>query len=420
MSTNGSPTFPGTYRAVCLEVLPDRVRAQIPQLFSTEVITIYDFSGPWPTAGDDGWVFFEAGLASHPVWAGAEGKTYGGTEGPQGPPGPPGSSGAPGPPGPHGPGSTVPGPVGPPGPTGPTGGSGPQGPTGPPGPPGQAVTIMGSVPSSGNLPTSGNKAGDAYITQDTGHLWVWDGTAWVDAGPFVGIGGQQAWPAYKVVTLGIAVNAATGGTSDVVLLDGTVLPDYDGWVEILVNGGYGGNSTFNVNCRQGLYAPDYLDPTGQAWLAWGWMASPGPAVWEVIGDCQLSFPVTKGTGPHVSWRGNWSPTTLACSFRSRATVKFFSAVGQPIAIGPVGPAGPAGPQGPPGPGGVDPSQLGLRFVQPTAATTWSISHTLPFYPNVAVVDSTKREIIPGAIDFPSNTAVTLTFSAAVAGEAYLS
>ena len=278
----------------------------------------------------------------------------------------------------------------------------------------------GSVASSGNLPTSGNKAGDAYITQDTGHLWVWDGTAWVDAGPFVGIGGQQAWPAYKVVTLGISVNAATGGTSDVVLLDGTVLPDYDGWVEILVNGGYGGNSTFNVNCRQGLYAPDYLDPTGQAWLAWGWMASPGPAVWEVIGDCQLSFPVTKGTGPHVSWRGNWSPTTLACSFRSRATVKFFSAVGQPIAIGPVGPAGPAGPQGPPGPGGVDPSQLGLRFVQPTAATTWSISHTLPFYPNVAVVDSTKREIIPGAIDFPSNTAVTLTFSAAVAGEAYLS
>jgi hypothetical protein len=61
-----------------------------------------------------------------------------------------------------------------------------------------------------------------------------------------------------------------------------------------------------------------------------------------------------------------------------------------------------------------------RHVQSTAATTWSITHNLSFRPNVSVVDSTGREVWPGAVDYPSATAVTLTFSAAVGGEAYLS
>jgi hypothetical protein len=61
-----------------------------------------------------------------------------------------------------------------------------------------------------------------------------------------------------------------------------------------------------------------------------------------------------------------------------------------------------------------------RHVQSTAATTWSITHNLAFRPNVSVVDSTGREMWPGAVDYPSATAVTLTFSAAVGGEAYLS
>jgi hypothetical protein len=39
---------------------------------------------------------------------------------------------------------------------------------------------------------------------------------------------------------------------------------------------------------------------------------------------------------------------------------------------------------------------------------------------VSAVDSTGREIVPGAVDYLSATAVTLTFSAAVGGEAYLS
>jgi hypothetical protein len=85
--------------------------------------------------------------------------------------------------------------------------------------------------------------------------------------------------------------------------------------------------------------------------------------------------------------------------------------------GPPGPPGPTGPQGPPGPAG----EMGAyRHVQATAATVWSITHALAFRPNVTAVDSTGREIWPGDVDYPSATTVTLTFSAAVGGEAYLS
>lgn len=64
--------YGGTYRAVCLEVLPDRVRAQVPQVFATTVITIFEFAGLRPAEGDEGWVSFESGLAERPIWVGSE------------------------------------------------------------------------------------------------------------------------------------------------------------------------------------------------------------------------------------------------------------------------------------------------------------------------------------------------------------
>jgi hypothetical protein len=87
--------------------------------------------------------------------------------------------------------------------------------------------------------------------------------------------------------------------------------------------------------------------------------------------------------------------------------------------GPQGPAGPPGPAGPAGPAGTSPV-VAYRHVQAAAATVWSIAHGLTFRPNVSAVDSTGREMWPGAVDYPSATTVTLTFSAAVGGEAYLS
>lgn len=105
--------------------------------------------------------------------------------------------------------------------------------------------------------------------------------------------------------------------------------------------------------------------------------------------------------------------------------------------GPEGPAGPTGPAGPPGPAGPAGSQgpsgpsgsqgpPGVAAVesftwnQATASTTWTISHTLGYFPAVTVVDSTGTLIFPATVHYVDVATVQLTFSAAVGGLAYLS
>jgi hypothetical protein len=311
--------YGGVYRAVCLEMLEDRARVQVPQLFAAEDVVVYEFAGPRPVAGDSGWVFFESELAERPVWAGSE--------------------------------------------------------------------------SSGG------------------------GTS------------AASWPPYKVVTQEVSIESGTTGITDLVVLDGSYEVAFDGWIEAIVSGGYGAHSPTSVNVRQGVYAPGYMDPTGNDWIAFGYMASPGPNQWESIGDCLLSVPVIKGQTPTLRWRGNWSPGTVPCSFRSGVSVKFYSGagesgtlslVGPTGATGPQGPEGPPGPTGPQGPGGAGAQTLAYRHVQPTASAVWTITHGLSFYPNISVVDSSGREVVPGAIDYVSSATVQLTFSAAFGGEAYLS
>lgn len=58
---------------------------------------------------------------------------------------------------------------------------------------GTSVTIAGSVADAASLPTDLVLAdkGDGYITSDTGHLHVWDGTAFVDVGNITGPAGPQ-------------------------------------------------------------------------------------------------------------------------------------------------------------------------------------------------------------------------------------
>lgn len=133
--------------------------------------------------------------------------------------GPAGPVGETGPQGPTGPQGSI-------GPSGPVGDDGPPGPSGPVGPKGDSisaafeadelvvyqegveidrqnvrgadgtsVTIKGSVPTSADLPASGNTVGDGYITDDTGHLWTWtDALTWVDAGEIRGPVGPSGPP----------------------------------------------------------------------------------------------------------------------------------------------------------------------------------------------------------------------------------
>ena len=89
--------------------------------------------------------------------------------------------------------SGVTGPTGPTGSTGPTGATGanstvtgPTGPTGATGPQGVAVDLKGSVALIANLPPTGNTVNDAYIVDQDGDLYVWNGTSWYSAGQIVG------------------------------------------------------------------------------------------------------------------------------------------------------------------------------------------------------------------------------------------
>lgn len=79
--------------------------------------------------------------------------------------------------------------------------------------------------------------------------------------------------------------------------------------------------------------------------------------------------------------------------------------------------GPQGPQGPPGGGGGG----GGTYLhdQPIANDTWTIVHNLGFFPNVTTFDTANDEII-GSLQHIDNTTLTITFSVAVSGEAYLS
>lgn len=56
--------------------------------------------------------------------------------------------------------------------------------------------------------------------------------------------------------------------------------------------------------------------------------------------------------------------------------------------------------------------------QASASTTWSITHALGGRPSVTVVDS-ARTVVIGDVVYNSDTSITITFTAAFSGFAYL-
>jgi hypothetical protein len=83
--------------------------------------------------------------------------------------------------------------------------------------------------------------------------------------------------------------------------------------------------------------------------------------------------------------------------------------------GPTGPQGPQGPQGEPGTGGT----ASFTYTQNTAASIWDITHNLGFHPNVATVDSAGSSI-EGVLTYTGINTLTVVFSIATTGTAYLS
>jgi len=62
------------------------------------------------------------------------------------------------------------------------------------------------------LPGSGNTVGDGYITTDTGHLWVWNGSSWNDVGNVTGPQGTTGAQGIQGTTGQIGTQGVNGGT----------------------------------------------------------------------------------------------------------------------------------------------------------------------------------------------------------------
>ena len=60
----------------------------------------------------------------------------------------------------------------------------------------------------------------------------------------------------------------------------------------------------------------------------------------------------------------------------------------------------------------------FEYQQVTPATAWNITHNLAKFPSITVID-TGDTVVTGQYEYKDNNNVTLTFSAAFAGKAYL-
>ncbi len=82
-----------------------------------------------------------------------------------------------------------------------------------------------------------------------------------------------------------------------------------------------------------------------------------------------------------------------------------------------------GPQGPAGSDGTQaddiPALVSYVHNQLSSATTWTVNHNLNFYPNVTVYDS-AGSMVEGSVNHSTATSLTITFSSAISGKAYLS
>jgi hypothetical protein len=182
------------------------------------------------------------------------------------------------------------------GPTGPTGlpstAPGPTGATGPTGAQGAGITPKGTVATVGDLPSSGNTPGDAYIVLSDGDLYVWSGSVWNNVGPIVG-------PTGPTGATGPSVTGPTGPTGAA-----SIVPGPTGSVG--PTGAQGDPST----------VPGPTGPTGNQGVA-GPTGSTGPT-----GDASTAPGPTGPTGA----QGVVGPT---------------GAQGDPGSAGPTGPTGAA-------------------------------------------------------------------------------
>jgi hypothetical protein len=77
--------------------------------------------------------------------------------------------------------------------------------------------------------------------------------------------------------------------------------------------------------------------------------------------------------------------------------------------------GPQGPEGPPGSGGAG----AFTHNQAPASALWTVTHNLGYRPAVSVWDTANDQVV-GEVDHTSVNALTIAFSTAISGTAYMS
>jgi hypothetical protein len=98
--------------------------------------------------------------------------------------------------------------------------------------------------------------------------------------------------------------------------------------------------------------------------------------------------------------------------------------GRPIVIGPgqggaQGPVGPAGPAGPQGEQGIPGPSLAYVHTQNTPASAWTINHNLGIFPQVSIIEIGGANV-EGEVIYLNNNSLTVSFTVAISGTAYIS
>jgi hypothetical protein len=297
------------------------------------------------------------------------------------------------------------------------------GPPGPPGPPGAAISILGELPSTEDLPAVG-EPGDAYIIG--GNLYVWtegedeEEGSWVGVGNVVGPQGPQGevGPAGPEgpTGAGIAIRGELDDPGDLPGSGNNVGDAYlihgDLWVWTGEEGGWD-----HVGRIQGPAGP--AGPTGPAG-ATGPPGPTGPA--GAPGGAGPTGP-TGQQGP-VGATGAAGPTGAQGPAGATGSTGPAGNTGATGATGAAGPAGPAGPQGPQGPklGGyelafsaINPQVLGTgwnRLLPNGGGSGWTI-------PANITIDS-QSGMIGIADDGLYIIQCAVTFTSATSGRVFLS
>ena len=297
-----------------------------------------------------------------------------GNVGSQGPTGSTGATGATGPTGSTGAASTVTGPTGPIGATGPTG------------PAGTSVSLKGTVAAVINLPASGNTVGDSYIVTANGHIYVWSGSTWTDAGTFVGATGATGPTGAASTVTGPtgptgAASTVTGPTGAIGATGPTGSIGATGPQGVQGNQGTQGNvgptGPTGPQGAQGIQG--LVGPTGSTGLtgstgptgATGTTGSVGPT--GPTGAAGAASTVTGPTGAQ-GVQGPTGPT---------------GATGSTGAQGYVGAEGPTGATGPTGPTGSTPDLLNVASnVVPTTTNTYTLGTSTKRWADVYIGPNT--------------------------------